>query len=237
LGTNRLPQNEAVLSWAVGLPEESSVLLIIDYSPGFASEMTLVAEPILRILAAKNCELSIISSRLSGGLLGQSLLEKAAPGESLALIDLGFVPLGSFGGFSIANQLNGGTSVPYLPDTFFMELPEEFTGILILSDQAEGAKGWLEQISALLPNVPIFLLLTAQAGPMSVPYWESGQVSGMISGVTQAANLVPIFLDAPLISAQYRAYQIGILLMIGFILFGAVFSSKHQDDHQEKGGL
>jgi hypothetical protein len=234
LSADRLPQNEAVLVWAVALSEGAPILLVFDYSPGFASEMKLVVEPVIRIILAKDSQISVISSSISGGILAQSLFEQISPGEAKQIKDLGYVPLGSFGGYGIASQTQDGGSTPYLPELNRFELSTDYAGIVILSDQAEGAKAWVEQFSALSPTTPTFLLLSSQAGPMSVPYWESGQVSGMISGVKEAVSVASVFEGSLLISAQYQAYQIGILLMMGFLLFGVIFFGKRRSDEHKR---
>ena len=221
----RSPQSEAVLSWAVDLPEDSPVLVIFDYQPGYASEVEVIAEPILRLVIAKDSELSLLSSTASGSILAQNLLQKLSGIEAITVKDLGFYPVGAFGGYQIGSQVQTGIESPYLPETISLIPADSFAGILILSDRAEGARAWVEQLSTLMPDPPIFLMLTAQAGPMSLPYWETHQVDGMISGISDAAGIVSAFSESPLTTAKWQAYQMGIILMMAIILLGAIFFS------------
>ncbi len=221
----RSPQSEAVLSWAVDLSEGSPVLIIFDYQPGYASEVEAIAEPILRLVIAKDGELTLVSSNASGSILAQNLLQKFSGIESITVKDLGFFPIGAFGGYQIGSQVQAGLESPYLPETTGSIPADTFAGILILSDRAEGARAWVEQLSILMPDPPIFLLLTAQAGPMSLPYWETHQVDGMISGISDAAGIVSAFSESPLTTAKWQAYQMGIVLMMAIILLGAIFFS------------
>ena len=65
------------------------------------------------------------------------------------------------------------------------------------------------------------MILTAQAGPLLQPYWESGQVSGMISGIPEAAALEASIGEGSEIAIRWRAYQVGILLLIAVMLIGS----------------
>ena len=233
----RSPQSEAVLSWVVDLPEDSPVLVIFDYQPGYASEVEVIAEPLLRLLIAKDSELSLLSSTASGSILAQNLLQKLSGIEAITVKDLGFYPVGAFGGYQIAHQVQTGIESPYLPKNTNSIPTDTFTGILVLSDRAEGARAWVEQLSILLPDPPIFLLLTAQAGPMSLPYWETHQVAGIISGISDAVGIVSAFSESSLIAAKWQAYQMGIILMMVILLLGAIIFSfqsivKHRREKQ-----
>jgi hypothetical protein len=56
----------------------------------------------------------------------------------------------------------------------------------------------------------------------------------MISGVKEAVSVASVFEGSLLISAQYQAYQIGILLMMGFLLFGVIFLGKRRSDEHKR---
>lgn len=225
LPKSRSPESEAILTWAVDLPQNSPVLVIFDYQPGYANEIELIAEPILRLIIAKDVELSTLSSTPSGSILAQKLLQKLSGIEEITVKDLGFYPVGAFGGYQIANQSQDGIEIAYLPETTSSIPVDTFEGILILADRAEGARAWVEQLSFLLPDSPRFLLLTAQAGPMSLPYWEAHQVDGMISGISDAVGIISTFSDSPLVAAKWQAYQTGIILMMAIIMIGVIFFS------------
>jgi hypothetical protein len=117
-------------------------------------------------------------------------------------------------------------------DWIALNLPEpdkslpsgDFDGVLILSDSFEGAQMWIEQLSALMPETPLNLLVTAQAGPMLHPYWESGQVSGMISGISEAAGLEAVWFEDDVVSLHWQAYQTGILILITLLVMGVIFN-------------
>ena len=58
----------------------------------------------------------------------------------------------------------------------------------------ESGRVWVEQlqnqkqIDATLANKPLLMVASAQAGPLLQPYVLSGQITGMISGISDAAK-------------------------------------------------
>jgi hypothetical protein len=94
---------------------------------------------------------------------------------------------------------------------------ENYDGIMILADSIMGSRAWVEQLSALMPNNDIYLFLTAQAGPMLLPYWESGQVSGMVSGISEAAGIENALAQGSAVADRWRMYQVGIWAMLAVL--------------------
>ena len=111
----------------------------------------------------------------------------------------------------------------------------EFDAILILSDSDEGARSWVEQFSILSPDTPINLLLAAQAEPLLLPYWESGQVTGIISGISDAAAIKDSGSSAFGMPSRWRAYQAGIIMLMVFMLVGAFFVIERTPPNVEGG--
>ena len=210
------------MDWAQSLPEDASLLLVLDYPAAFSAEMRLIATPVLRTVFAQGGTVSILTSAPAGRLLFDQLLADAELPEALIAQDLGYYPVGSFGAYGLAQQ----ALPPQNQLDLFNALPfEGFAGIVILGDDYEGAMAWIEQFSSLAPETPIFLLVSAQAGPLLLPYYESGQVRGMISGVSDAVDLVDHTTD---LAQHWRAYQVGNVLMILMLLIGMSFPASHR---------
>jgi hypothetical protein len=125
----------------------------------------------------------------------------------------------------------------YLPEAVKALPTGELDGILILADGAEGARAWLEQFSILLPTAPMHLLLTAQAGPMSLPYWESGQVAGMIAGLSEAAGVEAVLSQNPVIPGLWRAHQAGLIFLIFMLLLGVIFFGNKRHKTNREGSV
>jgi hypothetical protein len=231
-GSAPAPQNLhslAALDWVDQLPAEASLLLVIEYQPGFSAEMEIIAEPILRQIWQKEAAISVLNATPSGGLLFGRLLEKTDLSSDLVVHNFGYFPVGSFGAFGLASQVQPTWQFivpPLLPN----ELPTEpFDGILILGEDYEGSMAWVEQFSSLAPNTPILLLVSAQAGPLLQTYYESGQVVGILSGIVDAVHNEDAALD---LGSRWRAYQVGIVMMIIVLLIGMSFT----DEQRRKAG-
>ncbi|MDY6866401.1 MAG: zinc ribbon domain-containing protein [Chloroflexota bacterium] len=230
-GTPALPQgllqphNEAFLYWAREVPAEASLLLVFDYAAGYAGEISLVASPVLNAAIKQGSEIAIVSSAPSGSLLAKRVFSELETDVSYEVTDYGYFPISAFGAYGIAS---GGLSEDVLLDVPEMGklLPADgFDGVLILSDSFEGAQVWIEQLSSLIPETPLNLLVTAQAGPMLLPYWESGQVNGMVSGLSQAAGIERALSDGESAASHWRSYQIGLLILIAVLVIGAIFNT------------
>jgi hypothetical protein len=211
------PQAAAFLSWSDAVQPGASLLFILDFQPGYFNEMMQVSKPVLSKMIGKEINISILSTNPSGELLFERQLADISETE-LIITNLGYLPMGSLAAFGLSNHPEGET-LPF-PESPVLLQTTEYDGVLILSDQAEDVQIWVEQLTALEPDTQIFLLLTAQAEPLSLPYWESGQVNGMIADVVEAAAFESEVSGKAVSHSGIRAYQLGIGLMIVMLLLG-----------------
>jgi hypothetical protein len=227
------PHSLAVLDWTQSLPVEASILLILDYQPGYSVEMNLISKPILENLFVDGREMAILASAPSGSLLFARLVDESGFTDRMDVRDLGYFPVESFGAYGLANHILSEWQIPTQP-AFAKTLPSgPVDGILILGDDYEGAMAWIEQLSSLVPETPIYLLVTAQAAPLLMPYWESGQVSGIVAGMPDAVNLAD---ETASLTSRWRAYQAGILLVIVVLLIGLNFPMHQPGAEDERKG-
>ena len=214
------PQGLAVKVWAEGLPAEANLLFVLDYQAGYASELDLIARPILELIGSDGRVVSIISSTPSGSLLFLRFLDQIQELGPLVVHDLGYYPVESFGAYGLSSQVRSNWQITSQPE-FTKRLPAgPFDGILILADDYDGTAAWIEQLSSLAPGPPIYLLVTAQAAPLLLPYWEAGQVKGILAGMTDAISMDG---ETVVVASRWRAYQAGILLVIALLLVGLFF--------------
>lgn len=230
------PQHQAVLSWVSQLPDEPSLLIVFDYQAGFSNEMSLVARPVLEAVIEPGSRISILSSSVSGTLLYQRLLEDFGEMDDVVLTDWGYIPTGALGVYQVIDSYDGYESEALTNQLPGPGLENDFDGVLILSDTSEGAQVWIEQFSVLLPEENIILLLTAQAGPMLLPYYQSGQVKGMVSGLSEAQPLVSALGEEMDVAARWQAFQIGNIGMVVMIMVGVIFALDRTRINAGKGG-
>lgn len=210
------PAAQAVLDWATELPEGAAVLLVFDYQPAYAAEVERVAGPVLTEVLASAGAVDVISSSASGPLLSAALLEeRVADHPDVTLTTLGYFPGEAYGAYGLA----GG----FEPDQALAG--GDYAGVLILSDQFESAQAWVEQWQALSPEMPLHLLVTAQAGTLLQPYVDAGQVQGMVAGLPEAVAVEATLGQKGAATQVWQAYQVGILILIGGLALGGLTAS------------
>ena len=232
------PAGAALAENLSDLPLAAPVLLIFDYQPGYSGEMAVVAAPVLRELLQGGRPVYLAASTPSGllfqdRLLDQVLSEIDLAQEDLLLESLGYFPRDGVGAFGMAVNLSAGTVF----DPLLSETGESVEAVFLLTDSYEGGRIWVEQISALAPEMSISLLTTAQAGPLLLPYWDSGQVAGMLSGLTDAAGYEALGeLPGPA-ARRWGAYQAGILILAALLTLGLIFGFERAPDSEGRGDL
>ena len=211
------PAGQALFDWTDVLAEDANILLVFDYQPAYAAEMARVAGPILSELFGSIDAVDVISSSPAGMLLSAEML---AGYEGLTITDLGYIPGEALAAYGFAGGAGAGAT------TLSQRIDQDgYTGVLVLSGQFESAQAWVEQWHAIAPETSLNLLVTAQAGPLLQPYVESGQINGMVSGLTEAVAVEAHLGQKGAATAVWQAYQVGILVMIGGLAFGAIAGS------------
>jgi len=227
------PHTAGFLSWIADLKEGSSILLVFDYQPAYASEINLLATPILKTLVAGGSNISLISSSISGSVLQRQLLGEIHELDITSTVDLGYFPIGAYGAFGLGMATTANWEIVGLPESTKALPDAEFDSILILSDTAEGVRAWIEQLTVLMPDTPISLAVTAQAMPMLVPYFDSGQIIGMVSGLNDGVILESELSTGILIGNRRRAHQVGLVMLAAVLVIGAINAGNQKS---EEGG-
>jgi len=222
------------------IPENSSVLVVVDYEPSLAGEMEAVGGPLLNHLVLQHSPRLVFlstspnSSALVERLMTNTRINKPPPdgpgynaGEQYC--NLGYLPGGSTGilGFVEAPDQVIPSACGEANVTSF----SDYSAVVVLTDNTESGRVWVEQLDAAkqadpsLATHPLILATSAQAGPLLQPYVSSRQVTGMISGLSDAVryeykNAVP-----PGIARTYwDAFGVGIMMTIAVIFIGSMWS-------------
>lgn len=211
------------------LPAGAPVLLAVEYEPGLSGEMQLAAAPVVSQLNARSSRLALISTNPSGPVLAENLLGAAGVRESLLYTNLGFLPGGTAGLQEFASRprvamqygLDGELAWNTEALTGVAEI-NQFGAVIVLTENAETARAWIEQVQPGLGGVPLLMVVSAQAAPMVQPYIDSGQVQGMVSGMSGGAMYAQITSQGGAWLDYWDAYQFGIFAAIAFILLGGV---------------
>lgn len=203
----RLPEAEAqptVMQFDTAiraLNEGDPVLIAVDYEAGFTGEMDLAANELLRRLVEQGAYLVLASTNTAGPALSQRLLttlDATLGSHYEGTANLGYLPGGALGLAGLVRsprQLlpytlednNPWVSTPLSE----VNILADFSMVIVIANDADTARIWIEQTSKDLQaaNVPLLLVVSAQAEPLVRPYTEgtAPQVKALLAGLADSA--------------------------------------------------
>ena len=215
---------QAMFESITKLAKDSKVLVVLDYHPGLSAEMAIVFGPVIRHLAQQQVEVFMITSVPEGVWISdQLILSHGLVGNDLN-VPAQYLPGGRLGLLNYAvygpNIQGLGFIKPFTQAG--IQSISDFDSILVLVDSLDGGQIWLEQVGPYLNDTPILMISSTQEAVMLLPYLDSGQLDGLLSGLHEA-NLYEAATGAGSQSgAIWRAYQAGLLIMAALILVSFV---------------
>ncbi len=224
------------------LPQNSLVLVVMDYDPALAGELEAVSGPMLdQLVLTTRARLVFISTSPNSTALVRRLLTNTGIGVPAPngldykagenYINLGYLP----GGFTGVREFleSPATALPQAGQTpnFAVTNFTDYAAVIVLTDHAESGRVWVEQLDArnqadraFFSVQPVLFSTSAQAGPMMQPYFSSGQISGMVNGLTDAARYEFVNNSRPGIARRYwDSFGIGLLLAVVAIILGGLW--------------
>ncbi len=216
------------------LPPDAPVLIALEYSPAFAAELQPVSEAVMEQLALKHARVSFISTQPAGPILAEQLLQEihnVNPSYDLAAntANLGYLAGGSTAlqGFSLnpaSVTQTGWDGQPAWNKNALAGINNlsQFAAILVISENADISRDWIEQVQPKLGGVPLLIATSAQTGPLLQPYTASGQVDGLVAGISGAAAYENILGKPAQGSALWQLYLAAQILAVLVILLGLV---------------
>jgi hypothetical protein len=97
----------------------------------------------------------------------------------------------------------------------------DFVAIIVITESLENGRAWIEQTHTARGSSPMIVVSSAQAGPALLPYFDSGQIDGLISGLNGAAGAELANNGLPGIVRNYwDAYTLGLYLAVILIVGG-----------------
>ena len=213
----------------------SNILVAADFEAGLNGEITSAALPVLKYLQTRQPNVVIGSTVPSGPVLAEMLLSQAS-----------ITPIASFGyiaGGTHALKMMGAHATTDQPAPLQQVIPfpygqkwtdaglqgiKDITGfqrILVLTDNLENARAWVEQVQpGLGPQTQILIISSAQVAPLVRTYMESGQVSGVVSGLAGGAAFEQLSQQSGPGSVSWTAYQLTMGAVILLIIAGALIT-------------
>jgi hypothetical protein len=228
------------------IPEGAPVLVVFDYEPARVGEIEAVAAPVLdQMLLLRHPRLTFISTHETGSILAERLITGPLAGHAyesgLTYLNLGYLPGGQLGIRAFAQ--NPVTAAPYafsqsstlfnialtpawgLPPLEGVTSLSQFSAMILITDNADSARVWIEQTTAMRGAIPFVVISSAQAAPMIQPYYASQQISGVVGGLYGGAVYEQNNAGRPGTARNYwDAYSIGMLLAMALILGGGLWN-------------
>lgn len=211
------------------------ILVVIESEGASQSELQILTKSVFERFMLKNSGIAIVSSTPNGTLLGDNLIQNASvsnPSYNLdqRVTNLGYLPGGTTGiqGF----LLNDSISLPSLSGDNSVSTSingangpfSRFDAVLLVTDNAESSKLWVEQISLLQPQTVMLVAAAAQSVPMLMPYVESNQIDGMEAGLYGAASYAQLIQsDNSTLWSFWNLQRIGAYIFILLIFAGGIW--------------
>jgi len=230
---------------AESIPENAPVLVVIDYEPALAGEMESIAAPLLdHAILLKHPRLVFVSTSPTGGLLAEHLIANqfdCAQCASLSdhnyqrnaqYVNLGYLPGGLAGVRAFAQNPSAAAPLDIDLAPAWSSAPlqgitslSQFAALIVVTDNAGSARAWIEQTTIERGAAPMLMVSSAQAAPMIRPYYDSRQVSGLVSGLYGGAIFEQNNAGRPGLARNYwDAYSIGMILAAILIVLGGMWN-------------
>ncbi len=214
------------------------VLMVFDYEPGLSSELEAVAAPLVDQLMNKNVRLTVLSTSPTGPALAEQFLQTAplvnthGYKSGTGYLNLGYLAGGPAGIAAFAAAPS--SIMPYTTGgkAAWSEAPlqgvtrlSDFSAVFVLTDNADSGRDWVEQAGGALGSTPMVMVTSAQAEPMVRPYFDSGQLKGLVAGLLDGKIYEQSFNRHGLAYHYWDSYSLGVLAAGILIIVGAAWSA------------
>lgn len=220
------------------LQENDTVLIAFEYQPGLSGEMEAAAAAVVDHLLTQGITPVLISTQPTGPSLAEKFLQNTQS-QHLTITDnqyinLGYISGGSAALLNLASNpraavpllLEDGSSVWEQGSLINIHTIRDFAMVLVITDDADTARGWIEQVQPNLIDpqnpTPMTMIVSAQAEPLVYPYYLTfpKQVDGLVSGIAGGAYYES-FTNRPGPAGEYwDAFSAGLTIAILIIIFG-----------------
>ncbi|MFN8595475.1 MAG: zinc-ribbon domain-containing protein [Anaerolineae bacterium] len=180
------PTVQSAVDAVANLPSSANVLVVFDYDGTQAGEMDQIASIILRHLKGHGATVTVASLNPQGTSLAQSVWESIGLTAPPAI----FVP----------GQAVGIQSL--MLDTGPYDL------VIDLSATADNVRWWVEQIAVNNWSVKFVAGVSAGAEPLALPYAQSKQIAGLVSGAVGALQYARQAKLLPTVEEALQAAQV-----------------------------
>lgn len=230
-----------------GLNTTSNVLIVLDYQPGMSGEMDAAASAVLDHLMLQQPKLALVSTHLTGPALAERFVRVVEGQHSYAAgeqyVNLGYLPGDSTGLLLFAENPAAAVKLGYddrpiwalldpaandpwqQPALQGIDSLDDFSLTLLLSDDPDTIRRWIEQVSPAMRSGSLIVISSAQAEPLVRPYYDAQtQVTALVPGLPGGAAYEGFLLRPGPARAAWDAYSLGSLIAIILILGAGTYN-------------
>lgn len=205
------------------LQKESQILFVLDYQPAASAEMEILAGPVILQLLENDNNIFPMTTAPEGLWLANSLFSDTEKTDKIFSVE--FLPGGRLGmlNFSMQDFTHELSGIIKSYAMSGINRIDDFDGIVVLVDSLQAGRNWLEMVAPYLTDTKIFMISTEQESAMLLPYFDSGQLDGMLTGYYEAGLYASAIGSHISYSNFWKAYQSGLLVMAVLFLVGFIF--------------
>lgn len=229
-------ESNAAIQAVQNIQPDAAVLAVFDYEPATAGEMEATASSLMdHLLLLKHPRLAVISTSATGSALAErfisGMLADRAYVRGTQFVNLGFLPGGLAGVRFFAEDPAAAVPLDAASDRVWDSTVltgtrhlRDFAAIIVITDGLESGRVWIEQTQDARGSSNMIVVSSAQAGPMLLPYFDSGQVQGLVSGLNGAAGPEVSNSGRPgKVREYWDAYSLGLYTAALLIVVGAAW--------------
>ncbi len=230
------PEVVAAYDAVNALPTDQPILLAADFESAATGELKLTSQILLEHLMRRNLNLASLSINPVGNPILTDLLKHASlsvDGFDLEshFVSLGYLPGGASGLNLLSSQpraaLPNSYDVQSAWNTLYLnqvQSLDDFGAVILFCDQPENARAWVEQVQPELKDTPLIFVVSAQAAPLLQPYFESGQISGILPGLSGSSHYQKMLDQSGASVAHFGAFQASLIIIAAGILLGGLYT-------------
>jgi len=233
---------------------DKPVLMVFDLQPAYEGELSVYAELPLKALMENDAHIFTFSTVPEGAALAQKMMVDVVMANNLVYntqsqaMNLGYLPGGAAAIRDFAlnmrftvHGLDVGVNGAYIwehPSTSDIDSLDDFAMVIVMTDDLDKARLWIEQSSLYLPaSTPLLMVSSAKVTPLLKPYLLTGQLSGLIGNPIDAAAYATLSNETSRVIYFWKAYELGIYLMMASVFGGAVYLIVNQLRKEKNGSM
>ena len=172
------------------IPTNSPVAIVFDYEPALAGELEAAAAPLIdHLILISAARLTLLSTSPNGPALAEHFMQSVEghhhyqPGQQY--VNLGYLPGGAAAMLTFASNPRAAGSADLWQSSLLADVHSlrDYAALIVLTDSPDVGRLWIEQARPYLGDRPLILVASAQAEPLLQPYYDSGQIQGLVIGL------------------------------------------------------